>query len=318
MDAVAGDITTGNVDFTDSELDMNAGGSIDTGKVSGTDGSNVTMGAGEDITTEEIVAEGSILDMDAGGSISSDSLDADNSEVYKDAGKDIIINEVDADDGSSIEYRADGDIRFKRISSDDGSSAIFLDAKGVVGRLLPDGEDAVIFINETNTSAVAPDAEPSLTVSGDVSIGEVDSPLIVDIPESLTMEIPRQGISGSEAKDLDYVPPQQAGGRDEEGERIEGDLIDELEAEDKMFSTALEAQTPEELAEYFLSSVENTDSDLSRKQLEELVTGVFSEEKIRQLLGKTVEPESWTQGAVYEAAYRSPEGKRPAGSAPCG
>ena len=295
MDAVAGDITTGNVDFTDSELDMNAGGSIDTGKVSGTDGSNVTMGAGEDITTEEIVAEGSILDMDAGGSISSDSLDADNSEVYKDAGKDIIINEVDADDGSSIEYRADGDIRFKRISSDDGSGAIFLDAKGVVGRLLPDGEDAVIFINETNTSAVAPDAESSLTVSGDVSIGEADSPLVVDIPESLTMEIPRAGDIWIEAKDLDYVPPRQAGGRDEEGERIEGDLIDELDDEDNKFSTALEAQTPEELAEYFLSSVENTDSDLSRKQLEELVTGVFSEEKIRQLLGKTVEPESWTQ-----------------------
>ena len=202
---------------------------------------------------------------------------------------------MDADDGSSIQYVAYGDIRFKRISSDDGSGSILLDAEGVVGRLLPDGEDAVIFINGANTSAVAPDAEPSLTVSGDVSIGEADSPLIVDIPESLTMEIPSAGDIWIEAKDLSYVPPLQVGGRDEEGERIEGDLIDELLAEDKMFSTALEAQTPEELAEYFLSSMENADSALSREQLEQLITDVFTQEEISQLLEKPVEPQLWTQ-----------------------
>ncbi|MEI3101580.1 MAG: hypothetical protein V8T45_07260 [Oscillospiraceae bacterium] len=316
MDAETGNITTGDVDFTESTLDLDAGESIKTGDVTVTEGSDVDMNAvagdittgnveagdstvdmnaGGDITAGELTAEGSTLDLDAGGSISSDSLDADSSEIYKDAGEDIIINEVDADDGSTVEYRSDGDIRFKRISSDDGSGTIFLDAKGVVGRLLPDGSDAVIFINETNTSDVAPDAKPALTVSGDKSIGEVDSPLIVDIPESLTMEIPRAGDIGIEAKDLDYVPPQQAGGRDEEGDRIQGDLIDNLDAEDSMFSTALEAQTPEELAEYFLSSMENGDGALDRERLEELVTDVFTEEEIRKLLEETVEPELWTK-----------------------
>ncbi len=219
----------------------------------------------------------------------------DNVTLDVDSGKNIYGTELDAINGGVIDLDAGDDIRFKRISSSDGSGTIDLDAKGVVGRLLPDGSDAVIFINETNTSTVAPDAKPVLSVSGDKSIGEVDSSLIVDIPESLTMEIPRAGDIWMEAKDLDYVPPQQAGGRDEEGSRIEGDLIDDLDDEDGVFSTALSAQTPEELAEYFLSSLDNDpDSQESkdyRLRLEELVTETLTEEQITELLEKLTDGE---------------------------
>ena len=180
------------------------------------------------------------MDVTAGGNAETGDINAEDSKLTIDAEGGVTTGKIGTEN-SELSAAAGEDFRFERI--DAKRSAVTIDASGVVGRLLPDGKDAVITFDEDDS-----DASASLSVSGRKSVGEADSHLLVDIPEELTMRIPAAGDIWIDALREGEKASEQFTGRGEDGAIITGDVIGDMAGQDTVVGVALAAQTPEEIA----------------------------------------------------------------------
>ncbi len=229
-----------------------------------TGGSDMTVTAGANAATGNITSTGSTLTIEAGQNYTGRDLRlTEGARMELVTGEDAAIHTALVSESALI-ATSGGDFRFERIDGRSGStvSQVAIDAQGVVGRL-PGGQDAVIAFDDA-----AANANASLTVSGWISIGEADSRLTVDIPRALTMRVPRAGDIWINALDEDYIPPEQASGRGEDGSTLTGDVIDQMSGSDTTVGVALPAQTPEEIAALLLErALDETDGTGTAEQL---------------------------------------------------
>ena len=254
-----------------STVDFDAEGSVETGDITAGGGSTVDIDAGEDYTGGDLeLTDGSEMDINAGGSASIPTATVDDSTLTAQTGD---------------------DFRFERItgvSGDGKNTNVTIYAKGVVGRLLPDGKDAIISFGED-----ANDSNATLSVSGEKSVGEADSRLQLDIPETLTMRIPKAGdiwIDGIVEGEKDA---EQFTGRGEDGTMLTGDVIDAMEGDDTIVGVELNAQTPEEIAALLLErALDEADATGKAEQLLKDITAA---------LEKTLTPALGTEEAFEEA-----------------
>ena len=284
--------STGDLELTDgSEMDITAGGSAGTGDVSVSD-SRLTIDAEGPVETGDITAgDGSTVDIDAGEDYTGGDLElTDGSEMDINAGGSASIPTATVDD-STLTAQTGDDFRFERItgvSGDGKNTNVTICAKGVVGRLLPDGKDAIISFGED-----ANDSNATLSVSGEKSVGEADSRLQLDIPETLTMRIPKAGdiwIDGIVEGEKDA---EQFTGRGEDGTMLTGDVIDAMEGDDTIVGVELNAQTPEKIAALLLErALDEADATGKAEQLLKDITAA---------LEKTLTPALGTEEAFEEA-----------------
>ncbi|MEE0756887.1 hypothetical protein [Allofournierella sp.] len=309
-----GSITGETLDVVNGgTADLNAGGSISMGDITADGGSTVDFDAEGSVETGDITADGgSTVDFDAEGSVETGDITAgDGSTVDIDADEDYTGGDLELTDGSEMDVTAGGsasiptatvddstltaqtgdDFRFKRItgvSGDGKNTNVTIYAKGVVGRLLPDGKDAIISFGEG-----ANDSNATLSVSGETSVGEADSCLQLDIPETLTMRIPKAGdiwIDGIVEGEKDA---EQFTGRGEDGTMLTGDVIDAMEGDDTIVGVELNAQTPEEIAALLLErALDEADATGKAEQLLKDITAA---------LEKTLTPALGTEEAFEEA-----------------
>ncbi|MBQ4596421.1 MAG: hypothetical protein IJB14_05560 [Firmicutes bacterium] len=300
-----GDVSTANETFTDAYAEITAHEGSFTALDLTLTGSYVAITAGEDCEVNEVTVDGaadgsvSTLIIDAGGDVSTDNetftdayveiiahegsftaldIAVTRSEVTVFAGSDGEVHEIRAYD-SDLNMDMGGDLRF------DNAIVRMTDLTLAAGKVLrmregggndcsEYGQHAFIQIDEDDTAA-----DSSITLSGEESIGESDCTLIVDIPEDITLVIPKVGDLYLES--LEIIPQKENADGDpeyiritaddlkfgvdsvthpdnpkvneftgtevESHEKIEGDyldhIVDELRPEDLPF------QTPEEIAE---------------------------------------------------------------------
>ena len=254
-----------------STVDFDAEGSVETGDITAGDGSTVDIDAGEDYTGGDLeLTDGSKMDVTAGGSAAIPTATVDDSTLNAQTGDDFRFEHITG------------------VSGDGKNTNVTICAKGVVGRLLPDGKDAVISFGEG-----ANDTNAILSVSGETSVGEADSRLQLDIPETLTMCIPKAGdiwIDGIVEGEKDA---EQFTGRGEDGTMLTGDVIDAMEGDDTTVGVELNAQTPEEIAALLLErALDEADATGKAEQLLKDITAA---------LEKTLTPALGTEEAFEEA-----------------
>ncbi|HJA24981.1 MAG TPA: hypothetical protein H9795_02865, partial [Candidatus Fournierella merdigallinarum] len=264
--ATTGDYTGKVFDLTDGTVDVTAGVNVTTENVttSGTaltvtattgdyqggvfdltDGT-VDVTAGVNVTTDDVTNVGAKLTLEAtAGDYTGKKFDlSGGSDTHITAGKNATTTDTNVQN-SALAAATGDDYRFDRIDGKGGS--VIIDAKGVVGRLLPDGADAIIFFDEADDNTTA-----WLSVSGAVSVGEEKSHLKVDIPETLTMHVPLAGDIWIDAVGLNDQPARQFTGRGEDGAMLTGDVIDEMAGADTAVGVELDVQTPEAIADLLL------------------------------------------------------------------
>jgi hypothetical protein len=201
LEADTSDVSLTSANGSFAAANVNAESSILTVSAAGTGSFDDVIAAGSELT---VVTGGDITmgDLDAGdsdvsltsvnGGFTAADMNAVNSTVNVNAAGDGEIREIRAY-GSHLAVVNGGDLRF-----DDAivrATELILTAGGVLG-MRPDGgmdcseygQHAFIQIDEDDTAAAS-----SITLTGKGSIGERNSTLIVDIPESITLKIPETG-----------------------------------------------------------------------------------------------------------------------------
>ena len=274
-----------------STVDFDAEGSVETGDITADGGSTVDFDAEGSVETGDVTADGSTVDIDAGEDYTGGGLElTGGSEMDVTAGGSATIPTATVDD-STLTAQTGDDFRFERItgvSGDGKNTNVTIYAKGVVGRLLPDGKDAVISFGEGANGSNA-----TLSVSGEKSVGEADSCLQLDIPETLTVQIPKAGdiwIDGIVEGEKDA---EQFTGRGEDGTMLTGDVIDAMEGDDTIVGVELNAQTPEAIAALLLErALDEADATGKAEQLLKDITAA---------LEKTLTPALGTEEAFEEA-----------------
>ena len=260
MDVTAGgDVTSGNVTVDNNPLNVTADGSVTAENVTAAD-SKVVVEAGEDVTTKDVTLDNSELEVEAGGNVTTEDVEAEGSAVDVTAGGNITADDIYTDN-STVNFKADETIYFDMILSK--RSDISLDAGKDI--LMKDGVDCREY-GEHNFIKFADDdtdENSSLTMSAGGDIGTMENSLILDIPEDVTTEISKvddyyldylklifdedTGVSHE-----DNVKMNEFFGYDTRNDNkpTNGDHLEHIGESE--FSSILDKQTPEELAEWII------------------------------------------------------------------
>ena len=272
MTADHGNIGLSNAGITDSDVTLWAYGNIMFIDFNAAD-SDVTFTAKTgDIGFDDLAADESTVDFTAGGSIAAaiNAPGADNhydivltngSDLTFVAGADITAQGIFADESSMKLDTASpsgtgGDIRFDYL--DAMHSIIVFDADGSIGTLT--GVNPVITFDENDVGNGSLLDNALLQLAAGQDIGAYDVRLIADVPALITLYVPNVTNYYIDALDLPPgVVPADAilSGTDIDGNIVFGDYLKNINWQE--LYAAVDAQTPEELAEWIFENIARED-----------------------------------------------------------
>ena len=278
------------------------------GPISAANGSDLDYTAGGSITLDDIVATGSDLSFTTisgvivrplgmfgllggapdpvPGDITMDTADLTDSTLTQSAYGSILFNWINAL-RSAASLTADGDILFDLVTA--SRSSIILDAGGSILVRNELGVNPLIQFDDGDigNGGALDNAYLSLAAGGD--IGQMDLHLFVDIPALVTLHVPNVTNYFIDALDLPPVaePPEAVHeGTDAEGNVVQGDYLKNINWQ--YFYSAIEAQTPEELADWIITSLPREDwsTELDASDIAALITAgqVFTPNSLAALL----------------------------------
>ncbi|MEL7601887.1 MAG: hypothetical protein AAGU77_01930, partial [Bacillota bacterium] len=299
-----GDIALNDISADDSELSFTAGGDIALNDITA-DGSGLEFTAGGGITLDDIVATGSeltfttvsggvigLLGLLGGapdpvpGDITMDTAALTDTTLTQSAYGSILFNWINAL-RSAASLTADGDILFDLVTAN--RSSIILDAGGSILVRNDLGVNPLIQFDDGDigNGGASDNAYLSLAAGGD--IGEMDLHLYIDIPALVTLHVPNVTNYFIDALDLPPVaePPEAVHeGTDAQGNVVQGDYLKNINWQ--YFYSAIEAQTPEELADWIMTSLPREDwsTELDAADIAALISAgrVFTPNSLAALL----------------------------------